>query len=78
MLEGVELEFDKLAIEAIVKKAIERKTGARALRSIVETTLLDIMYELPNMDNVDKCLITKDTVEKGEEPIYYEADRKSA
>ena len=78
MLEGVELEFDKLAIEAIVKKAIERKTGARALRSIVETTLLDIMYELPNMDNVDKCLITKDTVENGEEPIYYEADRKSA
>jgi len=78
MLEGVELEFDKHAIDAIVKKAIERKTGARALRSIVETTLLDIMYDLPNMDNVDKCLITKDTVEKGEEPIYYEADRKSA
>lgn len=78
MLEGVELEFDKLAIDSIVKKAIERKTGARALRSIVETTLLDIMYELPNMDNVDKCLITKETVEKGEDPIYYEADRKSA
>lgn len=78
MLEGVDLEFDKLAVEAIVKKAIERKTGARALRSIVETTLLDIMYELPNMDNVDKCLITKDTVEKGTDPIYYEADRKSA
>lgn len=78
MLEGVELEFDKLAIDAIVKKAIERKTGARALRSIVETALLDIMYDLPNMDNVDKCLITKDTVENGAEPIYYEADRKSA
>jgi len=78
MLEGVELEFDKPAIESIVKKAIERKTGARALRSIVESTLLDIMYDLPNMDNVDKCLITKDTVENGDEPIYYEADRKSA
>lgn len=78
MLEGVELEFDKLAIDSIVSKAIERKTGARALRSIVESTLLDIMYELPNMDNVDKCLITKETVEKGEDPIYYEADRKSA
>jgi len=78
MLEGVELEFDKLAIDAIVNKAIERKTGARALRSIVEMTLLDIMYELPNMDNVDKCLITKDTVETGADPIYYEADRKSA
>ncbi len=78
MLEGVELEFDKLAIDSIVTKAIERKTGARALRSIVETTLLDIMYDLPNMDNVDKCLITKDTVDNGAEPIYYEADRKSA
>jgi ATP-dependent Clp protease ATP-binding subunit ClpX len=78
MMEGVELEFDKLAIEAIVKKAMTRKTGARALRSIVESTLLDIMYELPNLDNVDKCLITKDTVDNGEDPIYYEADRKSA
>jgi ATP-dependent Clp protease ATP-binding subunit ClpX len=78
MLEGVELEFDKRAIDSIVQKAIERKTGARALRSIVENTLLDIMYDLPNMDNVDKCLITKDTVEQGKAPIYYETDRKSA
>ena len=78
LMEGVELEFDKGAIDMIVQKAIERKTGARALRSIVETTLLDIMYELPNLDNVDRCLITKDTVEKGAKPIYYEADRKSA
>ncbi len=78
MMEGVELEFDKLAIDSIVAKAIERKTGARALRSIVENALLDIMYELPNMDNVDKCLITKDTVDNGADPIYYEADRKSA
>lgn len=78
MMEGVELEFDKLALDAIVKKAIERKTGARALRSIVESVLLDIMYELPNMDNVEKCLITKETVEKGANPLYIEADRKSA
>ncbi len=78
MMEGVELEFDKLAIDLIVKKAVERKTGARALRSIVENTLLDIMYELPNMENVERCLITKDTVENGDDPIYYEADRKSA
>lgn len=78
LLEGVELEFDKHAIDLIVKQAIERKTGARALRSVVENTLLEIMYNLPNMDNVDKCLITKDTVETGAEPIFYEADRKSA
>ncbi|MEE9431253.1 MAG: ATP-dependent Clp protease ATP-binding subunit ClpX [Melioribacteraceae bacterium] len=78
LMEGVELEFDKLAIDAIVKQAIERKTGARALRSIVESSLLDIMYELPDLENVDRCLITKDTIENGERPITYEADRKSA
>lgn len=78
MMEGVELNFDKLALEEIVKKAIERKTGARALRSIVEGILLDIMYELPTKDNVDKCLVTRDTVVKGEKPVYVESDRKTA
>ena len=78
LMEGVELEFDPLALDSIVQKAIERKTGARALRSIVEGILLDIMYELPNLENVEKCLITRDTVEKGAPPIYIEADRKSA
>jgi len=78
LMEGVELEFDKPAIDAIIKLAIERKTGARALRSIVEASLLDIMYELPDLENVERCLITKDTIEKGEKPIYYEADRKTA
>ncbi len=77
-MEGVELEFDPLALDAIVQKAIERKTGARSLRSIVEGILLDIMYELPSLENVEKCLITRDTVEKGAPPIYIEADRKSA
>lgn len=78
LMEGVELEFDPAAMTEIVKKAMERKTGARALRSIVEGILLDIMYELPTMDNIDKCLITKDTVIKGEKPMYIESDRKSA
>ncbi|MFA7420918.1 MAG: AAA family ATPase, partial [Melioribacteraceae bacterium] len=77
-LEGVDLEFDNLAMEEIVKKAIERKTGARALRSIVEAILLEIMYELPTMENVDKCLITKDVVSKNEKPVYIESDRKTA
>ena len=57
---------------------MERKTGARALRSIVESILLDVMYELPAQENLDKCLITADTVEKNEKPIYIERDRKSA
>jgi len=78
MIEGIELEFDPFAIEAIVQKAIKRKTGARALRSIVEDFMLDIMYELPNRKNIEKCIITKDVVLKRAEPIYLEADRKSA
>lgn len=77
MMEGIDLEFDPLAIDAIVQKAMERKTGARALRSIVEEFMLDVMFELPKKENFDKCVITKDVVEKGEEPIYLE-DRKSA
>ncbi len=78
LLEGIELEFDPLAVDAIVKKAIARKTGARALRSIVEDFMLDVMYDLPTRENVDKCIITRDVVEKGSEPIFIEADRKSA
>ncbi|MDP4115520.1 MAG: ATP-dependent Clp protease ATP-binding subunit ClpX, partial [Bacteroidota bacterium] len=66
------------AMDAIVQKAVDRKTGARALRSIVEEFMLDIMFELPNKENVDKCIITRDVVELGAEPIYLEADRKSA
>ncbi len=77
-LENIDLEFDPLAVDAIVKKAIERKTGARALRSIVEEFMIDIMYEVPSLDNVEKCIITGDTVLKGSKPIYIEKDKKSA
>ena len=65
-------------IPDVVKKAIDRKTGARALRSIVEEFMLEVMFELPNKDNVDKCIITRDVVEKGTDPIFLDADRKSA
>jgi ATP-dependent Clp protease ATP-binding subunit ClpX len=78
MLENIELEFDPLAIDAIITRAQERKTGARALRSIVEDFMLDIMYDLPDRENVEKCIVTRDVVEKGAEPIYLESDRKSA
>ena len=77
-MEGIELEFDPFAIEAIVEKAIVRKTGARALRSIVEEFMLDIMFDLPNKDKIEKCIITKDVIAEGSEPIYLESDRKSA
>jgi ATP-dependent Clp protease ATP-binding subunit ClpX len=78
IMEGIELEFDPFAIDAIVERATERKTGARALRSIVEDFMLDIMFILPDKENVDKCIITKDVVEINAEPIFIEADRKSA
>lgn len=77
-MEGIELEFDPFAFDAIVQKAIERKTGARALRSIVEEFMLDIMFELPSKKNVSKCLITKDVVLEKKEPIYIKANAKTA
>ena len=78
LMEGMELEFDPFAVDAIVEKALDRKTGARALRSIVEDFMLDIMYELPEKENIDKCIITRDVVDFNAEPIFLEADRKSA
>ncbi len=61
-IDGVELVFEQEALEAIVDKAIERKTGARGLRSIIEEIMRDIMYEIPSNPNIEKCTITKDTV----------------
>ena len=68
-LDNVELEFEEEALRAIAKKAIERKTGARGLRSIVESILLDIMYELPSREDIAKCIITKDCVVANQGPI---------
>ncbi|EZL31720.1 ATP-dependent Clp protease ATP-binding subunit ClpX [Streptococcus pyogenes ABC020046264] len=67
--DGVELEFDKAALEAIATKAIERKTGARGLRSIIEETMLDIMFEIPSQEDVTKVRITKAAVEGKSKPV---------
>ena len=67
-LDNVELEIEEDAIAAVAKKAIERKTGARGLRSILEGVMTDIMYEIPSRNDVTKCIITKDTIEKNETP----------
>ena len=67
-IDGVELIFEQEAIEAIVDKAIERKTGARGLRSIIEEIMRDIMYEIPSNPNIEKCTITKETVLNGAGP----------
>ncbi|MGD1803934.1 ATP-dependent protease ATP-binding subunit ClpX [Dapis sp. BLCC M126] len=63
-MDNVKLEFDEEAIRAIAKEAFRRKTGARALRGIVEELMLDVMYELPSRKDVTRCTITKEMVEK--------------
>lgn len=68
-MDGVELEIEDDAVNAIANKAIELHTGARGLRGIFEKMMTDIMFELPSRDDVTKCIITKDTVENGAEPI---------
>lgn len=67
--DGVELEFDKDALQAIANKAIERKTGARGLRSIIEETMMDIMFEIPSQEEVTKVRVTKAAVEGKDKPI---------
>ena len=67
-LDNVELEFETEALEKIVDKAIERKTGARGLRSIIEEIMRDIMFEIPSNPKIEKCIITAETVENGEPP----------
>ena len=67
--DGVELEFDEDALQAVANKAIERKTGARGLRSIIEETMMDIMFEIPSREEVTKVRITKDAVEGKDKPI---------
>ena len=68
-LDGVKLRFEKDALRAVAAKAIERKTGARGLRNVLEGIMLDIMYELPTMKDVQDCVITRGVIEKGEKPL---------
>lgn len=67
--DGVDLEFETGALDAIAEKAIERKTGARGLRSIIEEVMMDVMFEVPSMANVTKVVITEDAVRGLEEPL---------
>jgi len=69
-MEDVELEFEESAMKAIVKKAMERKTGARGLRSIMEKSMLDIMFTLPTLTNIERCVITEATINEQAPPIY--------
>jgi ATP-dependent Clp protease ATP-binding subunit ClpX len=76
-MEEVNLTFTDDALVAIAKKAIERKTGARGLRSILENILLDTMFDLPSMDGVDEVLIDKDVVEGRKDPVRIYAEKKA-
>jgi len=76
-MEGVALTFSDEALRAVAKKAIKRKTGARGLRSIMESILLDTMYGLPSLDGVEEVVINADVIENGAaQPLYIYADRR--
>ena len=67
------------AAEAVAEKAIERKTGARALRSIMEESLLNHMYKIPELENVEKVTVTRECIAENAEPMYtYRSNKQSA
>ncbi|MBW2195583.1 MAG: ATP-dependent Clp protease ATP-binding subunit ClpX, partial [Deltaproteobacteria bacterium] len=67
--EDVKLRFTDSALRLIARKALERKSGARGLRAIMEKSMLDIMYEIPSMNGVKECVINEDVILNNEEPI---------
>jgi ATP-dependent Clp protease ATP-binding subunit ClpX len=78
-MEGVNLRFTDSALSAIAKEAMKRKSGARGLRAIIESSMIDIMYEIPSMENVKECVIGEDTVINKEDPILlFEQPKKQA
>jgi ATP-dependent Clp protease ATP-binding subunit ClpX len=78
-IEGVNLRFTDSAVAAIAKESLKRKSGARGLRSILENCMLDIMFEIPSIENVKECVIGEDVVLNKEDPILlYEQTKKQA
>ncbi|SER12443.1 ATP-dependent Clp protease ATP-binding subunit ClpX [Granulicatella balaenopterae] len=75
-LDGVELEVTDEALDAIAEKAIERNTGARGLRSIIEAVMLDIMFETPSREDVKKVIVTRDVVESKGKPVFYNSEQE--
>ena len=64
------MEFQDNALKEIVKLAIEKKAGARALRSVMEEHLMEVMYQIPDMEGVERGIITKDAILQGKDPIF--------
>jgi len=75
-MENVKLKFSDDALRAVAQKAIQRKTGARGLRSIMETVLLDTMYDLPSLDGVEEVVINREVIEGRAQPLYVHGERK--
>ncbi|MDO4618305.1 MAG: ATP-dependent Clp protease ATP-binding subunit ClpX [Clostridia bacterium] len=77
-LDGVELQFEMDALKAIANKAQKLNTGARGLRSIIEDAITDVMFTVPSDKTIKKCIVTKDCIEKGSEPLLVREDSKYA
>jgi len=78
-LENVNLKFTDGALRAVAKASMERKSGARGLRSILENTMLEVMYEIPSQRDIKECVISEDVVTNNEKPILiYETKSESA
>jgi len=77
-MEDVKLKFLEAALESVAEKAVERKTGARGLRSIMEDMLLDTMYDLPELENVEEVVINLEVAEEGARPLYIYSDRQKS
>jgi len=77
-MEDVKLKFLEAALESVAEKAVERKTGARGLRSIMEDILLDTMYDLPELENVEEVVINLEVAEEGARPLYIYSDRQKS
>ena len=76
-LEGVELEVTEGALKSIAKEAIKRKTGARGLRAIIESIMLDISYEVPSLNGLRRCIITEEVIQGAGNPLFfYEEERR--
>ena len=77
--EDVSLRFTEGALRAVSRQALARKAGARGLRSILETSMLDLMYDLPSRDDIEECVINEEAIEQGAEPLLvYKQEAESA
>ena len=77
-MDDVELEFTDDALKTIAKEAIDRKTCARGLRAIMESIMLDVMYEIPTAKDIAKCIITKEVVKQEQPPILVRDSKKAS